>query len=140
MRVAAVSPAMLRLFGADDIEALERRLVKGEGPSARRLRHLAATLPGSDSPRLEHLRVGRGPRQSSVAFSCICLAGRDGADFIRSAPAEGEVREDLEWAAALERASRPDPGQTGSLARRGGRRPSHSRSKPRGENPLPLDA
>ena len=35
---------MLALFGAKDREALEARLVQGDGPSARRLRHLAATL------------------------------------------------------------------------------------------------
>src|SRR6202043_3878652 len=49
--LVSASPAILTLFGAKDCEALEARLIRGEGPSARRLRHLAATLPIAEPSR-----------------------------------------------------------------------------------------
>ena len=69
---------MLALFGAKDCEALEARLVRGEGPSARRLRHLAATLPIGE-PRVSSrcaLVVERRPIGVNLRCVRIGAAGR----------------------------------------------------------------
>ena len=72
--IVSASPAMLALFGAKDCEALEARLVRGEGPSARRLRHLAATLPIGE-PRLEQMRLVVDRRLAGVNLRCVRIAG-----------------------------------------------------------------
>jgi PAS domain S-box-containing protein len=84
------SPAMLALFGARDCEALEARLVQGDGPSARRLRRLAATLPLGEPPRLEQVRLVAERRPVSVNLHCVRIAGPGGASWLLvSAPALG---------------------------------------------------
>ena len=94
---------MLALFGAKDCEALEARLVRGEGPSARRLRHLAATLPIGESPRLEQIRVVVDRRPTGVNLRCVRIAGPAGASWLLlSVPALG-VASDEPPAPAKER-------------------------------------
>ena len=81
---------MLALFGAKDCEALEARLVQGDGPSARRLRRLAATLPIGEPSRLEQIRLVVDRRPISVNLRCVRIAGPGGATWLLvSVPALG---------------------------------------------------
>src|ERR1700722_9278464 len=73
--LVSASPAMLALFGARDCEALEARLGHGDGPAARRLRRLAATLPLGGPPRLEQVRLVVERRPVSVNLHCVRIAG-----------------------------------------------------------------
>ena len=88
--VVSASPAMLALFDARDRQALETRLAGGEGPSARRLRHLAATLPIGE-PRLEQMRLTVDQRRpAGVNLRFIRIAAPGGASWLlASAPALG---------------------------------------------------
>ncbi len=88
--IVSASPSMLALFGAKDCEALEARLVRAEGPSARRLRHLAATLPIGEPSRLEHMRLVVDRRPIGVNLRCVRTAGPGGATWLLlSVPALG---------------------------------------------------
>ncbi|MGH6799204.1 MAG: hypothetical protein ACREDI_12570, partial [Roseiarcus sp.] len=88
--IVSASPAMLALFGARDCEALEARLVRGEGPSARRLRHLAATLPVGEPPRLEPIRVVVDRRPAGVNLRCVRIEAPGGLTWLlASVPALG---------------------------------------------------
>ncbi len=89
-RIVAASPAMLALFGADDFDALEARLMQGEGPSARRLRHLAATLPVGEPSRLERMGFVLDRRPTSVNLRCARVSAPGGATWLLvSVPALG---------------------------------------------------
>ena len=89
-RIVDASPALLALFGVDDTDALEARLVRGEGPSARRLRHLAATLPIGRPPQLEGMRFVIGRRPTSVNLRCVRVpAPAGGTLLLASIPALG---------------------------------------------------
>jgi PAS domain S-box-containing protein len=93
--VVSASPAMLALFGVKDCEALEARLVRGEGPSARRLRHLAATLPIDAAPRLEQIRVVVGRRPAGVNLRCVRIGGPEGPSWLLvSVPALGAASDE----------------------------------------------
>ena len=117
--LVSASPAMLALFGAKDCEALEARLVAGDGPSARRLRRLAATLPLGEPPRLEQMRFVVDRRLASVNLRCGRIAGPGGAAWLLvSIPALG-VASDAPPAPAEDRAAprledmpAPDLGET----------------------------
>ena len=88
--IVSASPSMLALFGAKDCEALEARLVRAEGPSARRLRHLAATLPIGEPSRLEQMRLAVDRRRIGVNLRCVRTAGPGGATWLLvSVPALG---------------------------------------------------
>ncbi len=81
---------MLALFGAKDREALEARLVQGDGPSARRLRRLAATLAFEEAPRLEQMRLLVDRRLASINLHCARMVGPGGANWLLlTAPALG---------------------------------------------------
>ena len=87
--VARASPAVLALFGARDRATLEARLLRGEGPSARRLKRLAATLPIGEA-RLEPMRLDAGGRRGSVNLRCVRIGAPDGASWLlASIPALG---------------------------------------------------
>jgi PAS domain S-box-containing protein len=89
-RIVAASPDMLAFFGADDFDALEARLMQGEGPSARRLRNLAATLPVSAPSRLERMGFVLDRRPTSVNLRCARVSGPGGATWLLvSVPALG---------------------------------------------------
>ena len=55
-RIVYATQDALELFGAKDRSDLQDRLLAGEGPTARRLRHLTTSLPIGEAPRLERLR------------------------------------------------------------------------------------
>jgi PAS domain S-box-containing protein len=87
--VVSASPAILALLKADDGEALEARLLRGEGPTARRLRHLAETLPIGE-PRLEQLRIVVDKRPIGVNLRCVRIKAADGVSWLfASVPALG---------------------------------------------------
>ena len=87
--VVRASPPVLALFGARDCEDLEARLLRGEGPSARRLKRLAATLPVGE-PRLEPIRLDAGRRRASVNLRLIRVGAPGGATWLlASIPALG---------------------------------------------------
>jgi PAS domain S-box-containing protein len=93
--LVSASPAMLALFGAKDREALEARLVQGNGPSARRLRRLAATLAFDEAPRLEQMRLMVDRRLASVNLHCARMAGPGGANWLLvTAPALGAASDE----------------------------------------------
>jgi PAS domain S-box-containing protein len=91
-RIVDASPAMLALFGVEGADDLEARLLRGEGPSARRLRHLAATLPIGQPPRLEGLRFVVNRRPTSINLRCVRVAAPGGeAWLLASIPALGAL-------------------------------------------------
>ena len=107
--VVSASPAMLALFGARDRQGLEARLAQGDGPSARRLRRLAATLPFREAPRLEQMRLVVDRRLVSVNLLCARIAGPGGASWLLvSVPALG-VASDVRLA-PVEAREAPQPG------------------------------
>ena len=120
--VVSASPAMLALFGVKDGGALEARLVRGEGPSARRLRHLAARLPIGEAPRLEQMRVVVDQRPIGVNLRCVRVGAPGGATWLLlSVPALGAASDESpapskeceaphpEDAATLDLAGAPSP-------------------------------
>ena len=108
--VVSASPAMLALFGAKDCEALEARLIRGEGPSARRLRHLAATLPIGEPSRLEPIRLVVERRPIGVNLRCVRIAGPGGATWLLlSVPALGFASDEPSAPAKTRDALRPEP-------------------------------
>ena len=101
---------MLALFGAKDCEALEARLIRGEGPSARRLRHLAATLPIGEPSRLEPIRLVVERRPIGVNLRCVRIAGPGGATWLLlSVPALGFASDEPSAPAKTREALRPEP-------------------------------
>ena len=107
--LVSASPAMLALFGAKDCEALEARLVQGDGPSARRLRHLAATLPIGEAPRLEQMRLVVDRRPASVNLHCVRIAGPGGASWLLvSVPALGAASDEPLAPAEAREAPQPE--------------------------------
>ena len=106
--VVSASPAMLALFEAKDCEALETRLARGEGPSARRLRRLAATLPIGE-PRLEQMRLVVDRRPGGVNLRCVRIGAPGGASLLlASAPALGAASGEPPAPAASREAPRPE--------------------------------
>jgi PAS domain S-box-containing protein len=106
--IVSASPAMLALFGAKDCEALEARLIRGEGPSARRLRHLASTLPIDEPARLEPMRLVVDRRPVSVNLRCLRTAGPGGATWLLlSVPALGAATGEPPAPATNSEASQP---------------------------------
>jgi PAS domain S-box-containing protein len=81
-RAVGVTPFGLALFGAADRADFQRRLLSGDGPGARRLRRLAATLPIDQAPQLERVRRADGTRSASVNVRCLRIAAPDGAAFL----------------------------------------------------------
>jgi len=116
--VVSASPAMLALFETHDCEALEARLIRGDGLLARRLRHLAATLPMGE-PRLEQIRLTVDRRPAGVNLRCIRIGAPGGASWLlASAPALGAANfeppaEDRESAQPEASAPRDSPARAG---------------------------
>jgi PAS domain S-box-containing protein len=109
--VVSASPAMLALFDARDFEALETRLARGEGPSARRLRRLAETLPVGE-PRLEQMRLVVERRPAGFNLRCVRIGAPQGASWLlASVPVLGAASGDRE-APRPEDAAPPDQSET----------------------------
>jgi PAS domain S-box-containing protein len=116
--VASASPAMLAQFGAKTTEALEARLTRGEGPSARRLRHLAAKLPIGEPSRLEQIRLIVDRRPIGVNFRCVRISGPGGATWLLlSVPALGATRDEPPAPANEREARQPEHAASSDLAR-----------------------
>ncbi len=81
-QIVYATPAALGLFGAKDLAELESRLLTGEAPSARRLRHLAASGPIGESMRLERLRLFVGRRPTSLNLRWARITTSEGAIFL----------------------------------------------------------
>jgi PAS domain S-box-containing protein len=112
-RIVVASPAALAFFAANDLDALEARLIEGEGPSARRLRHLAATLPFGEPPRLERMLFVVDRRPASVTFRCARVALAQGATLLFvSIPALGAASVELREAPQPDDPAPPDFGRS----------------------------
>ncbi len=81
-RAVAVTPFGLAFLGAADRADFQRRFLAGDGPGARRMRHLAATLPVADGPRLERMRRFDGVRPKGANVRCLRVVAPDGAAFL----------------------------------------------------------
>src|SRR5271166_4286604 len=81
-RIVHATSDALALFGVKDLGDLQARLLAGDGPTARRLRHLAATLPIGAAPRLERMRFSLGRRSTSLNLRCARVAAPDGPAFL----------------------------------------------------------
>lgn len=64
------TPIARRLFGVGDRVEIQRAFGSSDGPSARRLRHLAAHLPVGAPPRLERVHFSLGRRAASANILC----------------------------------------------------------------------
>ncbi len=81
-QVVEATSAALALVGAKNVGELESRLLLGQGPSARRLRHLAVTLPVGEATRLERLRLFTGRRPTNLNLRCGRIATPEGVVFL----------------------------------------------------------
>ena len=90
-RVVYLTPKALERFAARDGDELERRLVTGDSPGARRLRWLAASLSVDEPPRLERLAVYLGRRTVSLNLLCARTATSEGSVLLLWEPV-GQVR------------------------------------------------
>ena len=97
-RIVHASPEALTLFGAENLDGLSNRCLRGDEPGARRLRDLASNLRPDGPARLERLRFIIGGQSIALIFQCRRFAGEPPL-FI--AAADGQ--------ATLARASAPHP-------------------------------
>ena len=81
-QAVGVTPFGLALVGAEDRADFQRRLLSGDGPGARQLRHLASTLTIAGAPRLERIRRLTASRAASLNVRCFRIAAADGAVFL----------------------------------------------------------
>ena len=94
-RIVHASPEALTLFGAENLDGLSNRCLRGDEPGARRLRDLASNLRPDGPARLERLRFIIGGQSIALIFQCRRFAGEPPL-FI--AAADGQAT--LAWASA----------------------------------------
>jgi PAS domain S-box-containing protein len=99
-RAVEVTAFGLTLAGAADRADFERRLLTGEGPGARRLRRLAATLPVAGPLRLERIRRLDGSRTESHNVRCVRVAAPFGAAYLVLAADDAGVKRPAPFFAA----------------------------------------
>jgi PAS domain S-box-containing protein len=93
-QIVHATPDALELFGAKDRSDLQARLLAGEGPTARRLRHLTASLPIGEAPRLERMRFFPDRRAASLNLRYARVGAPDGAAYlVLWAPGAGAARD-----------------------------------------------
>ncbi len=107
--VVWATAAGLEVFEAHDRADLQRLLLAGEGPNARRLRHLAATLTIGGPPRLERVRFFVGRRPASVNLQCVRVAISGGATFLVLSTAAVDLGKELLASGGAHGASPPAP-------------------------------
>ncbi len=98
--ILCATPAALQLFGAKGRADLQRALAAGESPNARRLRHLATTLPIGGPARLERMRFALGRRFASVNLLCARVSAPGGGTVLALSTPESDNREVLAGADA----------------------------------------
>jgi PAS domain S-box-containing protein len=81
-RAVDVTAFGLAMVAAEDRAEFQRRLLSGEGPGARQLRRLAASLPIAGPSRLERIRSVAGSRAVSLNVRCFRIPAADGASFL----------------------------------------------------------
>ena len=91
-RVVHAGAAAERLLDANSRSAVRARLASGEGPTARRLRRLAAAAPLAE-PRLEQVRFALGRRPVALNLRCTRLADRGATYLVLSAPNQARPAE-----------------------------------------------
>jgi len=74
LKIVHANPATFALFRTGNLEALDRRLLNGGEPGARRLAELARSLAPETPPRLERLRFFFGSTTEIITFIC-CQKG-----------------------------------------------------------------
>ncbi|MDF2118032.1 ATP-binding protein [Roseiarcaceae bacterium H3SJ34-1] len=70
LKIVHANPAAHALFRTADLAALDRRLLNGREPGARRLADLARSLAPAAAPRLERLRFFFGSATEIITFLC----------------------------------------------------------------------
>ena len=93
-RIVYAAPAALSLFHVANSAELSGKLAGRETPTARRLRHLARTLPIGPPGRLERMRFANGRRPLVVNLRCARVLGANGDSLLvlfASAPASAEL-------------------------------------------------
>ena len=120
------TPAALQLFGAKGRADLQRALAAGESPNARRLRHLAVTLPIGGPARLEGIRFALGRRSTSVNLLCARVSIPDGETVLALSTPKSDNRELLAGADAQPGSCEAPAGDPNQEPRNGGGLPSDS--------------
>jgi len=91
-RVVNASDAAKCVFVAESSDAVQVRLLAGDGPTARRLRALAAAGP-LGAPRLEQIRFAIGRRAVTLNLRCTRLTGLGGTYLVLSAPGAARAKD-----------------------------------------------
>ena len=120
------TPAALQLFGAKGRADLQRALAAGESPNARRLRHLAVTLPIGGPARLERIRFALGRRSTSVNLLCARVSIPDGETVLALSTPKSDNRELLAGADAQPGSWEAPAGDPNQGPRNGGGLPTDS--------------
>jgi PAS domain S-box-containing protein len=81
-RIVFATREALEFFGARDRSDLQNRLLAGQGPTARRLRHLTGTLPIGEAPRLERMFFVLEGRSTGVNLRCARVGAANGPAFL----------------------------------------------------------
>jgi PAS domain S-box-containing protein len=138
LKIVHANPAAHALFRAGDLDGLDRRLLNGREPGARRLVDLARSLAPEAPPRLERLRFFFGSATEIITFICrqhgakpLFVAGAlnvrpallaAGARFAEASAATDSIKQPIDaesvaaisTAAALPNADAPAPAAAGS--------------------------
>ena len=107
-RVVHATAAALALFGASGPAEIEGRLAFGEGPTARRVRYLAAAEPIGRRMRLERVCLPVGRRTKSFNMLCARIATPESLVFLLLSiprPEDGAVQPNHPVLPAVDEAS-----------------------------------
>ena len=105
LRAVFATPAMLEMFGANDLRALDAVAFRSESPGARRFRQLAQSLSAGAPARLERLRFFRSGHPLPLGLICARVASADGEEFLVA----GSPARSAEEAPEAPIASPPEP-------------------------------
>ena len=82
LRAVFATPAILEMFGAKDLRALEEVVFRSESQGAQRFRQLAQSLPIDAPARLERLRFFRAGHVLPLGLICARVASAGGGEFL----------------------------------------------------------